>query len=493
MRNYICFGFRLLALLASLPTLALANNGPITSGGGDEVALEFTQAFRNAYQEIQANHPDLAAQLNGQDLEAAMKRASLFVVEQTLKVEYQGIQQESVATNTPASGWILINRYRWQQIRQQRIREAVALHEVASLLELEGTGRYPISSAYLGKYQLEADPALILSGKAPASDSAFRLSRSSCETQLVSVHRKSGKKFSTSYHTLNTAGSWDIRGNTYNITYFYTTSPESSSVPWLSKTKSAITQRDGGLHGDIDSTMLFIDADHAEVQESPQQVAYFTENREGVVLTYAWENGAKAQLMSRQTSARLPEGGVRTVTLLETEAFPEDEFAIDGSSDTCTTKTMSLEAWLTLVDDPQVAAEITRLDHLAFLANDADRKIRTCAPETCEALKSEGELREQEFVAAWNKLYEDRKSDISKKYEAVRKKWQEQERARQRQIQRQRQRSNPSMGSPYRRTPAEENASRAIIEFERRNRYSKIENELKEIRRELERSRGRRY
>lgn len=480
----------LLLCLFSSPPL-LANDGPITSGGGDEVALEFARAFQTAQREILANHPDLAAMLQGQDLATTFARASLFVVDQQLTVEYQGVSQESVATNTPASGWILINRYRWKQIRQPRLREAVALHEIASLAGLEGTGRYPISSAYLGKFQFEPDPALILSGKNPRTDSAFSIQRRSCESNLVFKHRRTGKESKTTFRNLETEGSWNIRGTDYSITYFLSSSEDANEVPWLSRRNAVTVQSNGGIVSEMDSSLLFIDAKSARLQERAGHFGYFAQTNGGIQEVYSWENGVKGHLMSRVTAERLPDGGTRTVSRMAENAFPEGDYVDVGSANTCTAKELSREAWLTLVDDPDVAAEISQLDHLAFVANDAERKSLTCSPETCESLRAESALQEQAFVRAWSQLYSERKAAIEKKFETQRASWRKREERRVAEQRRARRTGVAPANPTYRRTPAEENASRAIEHNRRRNHMDKVEDELEDIRRELERIRRR--
>jgi hypothetical protein len=117
------------------------------TGGGDEVALEFRAAFANALEAVKAGK--VRGRFSIEDLERAAAQANIVVVNETLTVRFNELTQDSVAVNQPAKGLIKINRDRWNRVKNSKIQEAIALHEVLSLIGVERTGYYEISAYYL--------------------------------------------------------------------------------------------------------------------------------------------------------------------------------------------------------------------------------------------------------------------------------------------------------------------------------------------------------
>ena len=126
--------------------------------GGDEVALQFAQAFNTAIATIEAKLPELAFKVREARLRDVLAKATILVTEETLKISFAGVEQESIAMNQPQTRTIVINRLRWSEAPDVHILEALALHEVASLAGLEDTGRYPLSSAYLALFGMNESP-----------------------------------------------------------------------------------------------------------------------------------------------------------------------------------------------------------------------------------------------------------------------------------------------------------------------------------------------
>lgn len=143
----------ILALLANLQAFAGQERG-----GGDEAGLEFKQSYATALKKLQAEHPDLLARLGGiESLVEKQKSALVLVVETPLEVIREGVKQNSVAVNDPARNLILVHRARWAKLNNSVNREALALHEYASLAGSESTGNYEISSEYLARHGEEAN------------------------------------------------------------------------------------------------------------------------------------------------------------------------------------------------------------------------------------------------------------------------------------------------------------------------------------------------
>lgn len=140
--------------LAILALVAVSNNAFAwkETGGGDEVALEFRNAFATALRAVKEGK--ITGRFSAEDLERAAEKASVIVVDEKITVRFRDLTQESVAVNKPAEGLIKINRDRWNRLKNAKIQEAVALHEVLSLIGVERTGYYEVSAKYLEKQGL---------------------------------------------------------------------------------------------------------------------------------------------------------------------------------------------------------------------------------------------------------------------------------------------------------------------------------------------------
>jgi hypothetical protein len=126
--------------------------------GGDEVALEFNQAFSTAIRNINEKLPHLAAFLNTKELSAVIAKATILITDGPLPVSLNGIPQSSIATNDVEKQQVLIQRARWKELTNSHIKEALALHEILSLARLESTGQYAHSGMYLTLFELYQTP-----------------------------------------------------------------------------------------------------------------------------------------------------------------------------------------------------------------------------------------------------------------------------------------------------------------------------------------------
>jgi len=152
-------------MMIKVLVVLVATSSPVfawkETGGGDEVALDFQRAFSNAVGAVKAGK--IAGAFTAEDLQQTAKDARILVVEDRLVVTLGGIAQESIAVNQPGKGLIQINRSRWTNLRDDRLKEAVALHEVLSLRRIERTGDYSYSARYLEAFGLS--PWLISGAK----------------------------------------------------------------------------------------------------------------------------------------------------------------------------------------------------------------------------------------------------------------------------------------------------------------------------------------
>jgi hypothetical protein len=144
----------ILAIGASLQSNAIGNEG---ANGGDEVGLEFQQAFAGAVAVAKVKSPAIYGAILKSGLETKLANAKIVVVDEALPILVGEAYQDSIATNDPQTMIIKINRTGWNQIPKAEIKQALALHEVASLAFLESTGVYPLSGEYLGLFGMIAD------------------------------------------------------------------------------------------------------------------------------------------------------------------------------------------------------------------------------------------------------------------------------------------------------------------------------------------------
>ncbi len=125
------------------------NLGTANGGGGDEIGLEFEKVLKNALNTLQTRDSASYNLLIQNGLQNTLKNIRYVVVEGPLQVPLEQSIQNSVAVNDRTTNIIYIHRDRWQKIFDVKTKEAIAIHEVASLLGLESTGSYPISSSYI--------------------------------------------------------------------------------------------------------------------------------------------------------------------------------------------------------------------------------------------------------------------------------------------------------------------------------------------------------
>jgi hypothetical protein len=140
------------ALLASASALA----GPGSSGGGDEVGLEFQASAAQGVASL------LASALGSEEwkkLREMLDQAKYLVVDTSLPVDIgSGESQDSAATNDPSQATITIQRQRWLKLKSPLVKSRLALHEVLSLARIEKTGDYHVSSTLKAEVDSKALP-----------------------------------------------------------------------------------------------------------------------------------------------------------------------------------------------------------------------------------------------------------------------------------------------------------------------------------------------
>lgn len=121
--------------------------GVVDGGGGDEVGIAFQAEAARAILRLRAH-----VSLNDfRKLKNTVDTVSYIVIDQNLSVlSGFGQLQNSVAVNVPEENTIYIQRGRWNAIKESNERQALVAHELLSLIGLEKTGDYRISSKLHG-------------------------------------------------------------------------------------------------------------------------------------------------------------------------------------------------------------------------------------------------------------------------------------------------------------------------------------------------------
>lgn len=157
MTRTIACALLLIALAAIGPfggPRALADGGSSsgTRGGGDETGIDALALLHSAIEDLRMSGLASSLGLDLQAIQVQSDGARWVMVDRPLVVSSPAkgnISQISVAVNDPVEKLVEINRARWNAIPDVRVKKATLLHEALSLLRLESTGRYPISSRYL--------------------------------------------------------------------------------------------------------------------------------------------------------------------------------------------------------------------------------------------------------------------------------------------------------------------------------------------------------
>lgn len=372
---------RLFSLIVlSIFSLSVSAGGVSFRGGGDDIALEFTNALNEAIRQIQQKHPEIAEQLQGLDLESLSKKATIFIEDKKLFVTIgegdKTSEQESVAVNEPLSNSIWINRKRWNKVKQPRIRESIALHEVLSLAGLEGTGRYPVSAMYLAKYRIKNDPIVIVTGRDPSMPE-MQISKATCEVRGMGQDSISHRAELT----------WKIGKNYYVLQYTF--GPHRSATDTISLLQ-IVTQVEWSrgretLMKVVSTRGAGMDKGKTIKSSSPPPYFALVEDLGvGKAINWSWQANRKSKKLSESETTELPDGSTRSVSVHEGKVTYE-----------CVSNEVPGKEWLELVGRKDLGAELETLNTLALLYYDAEQREQ---PREREAAL-------EKFNRVWNRIF----------------------------------------------------------------------------------------
>ncbi len=141
--------FRLLAICAGLlPALAVAQpQGRETGNAGHPVAISFQTRALEAIAHVH-RQAERFQELAGVDLVKILAGAELIVVNKPIKVVKDGIEQEVPLESTRNPNRVKIYEKGWNDIKDWRVEQKLALHELNILAGIEQTGIYKIEAKY---------------------------------------------------------------------------------------------------------------------------------------------------------------------------------------------------------------------------------------------------------------------------------------------------------------------------------------------------------
>ena len=405
----------LMAILSLACFPAFGREGVTVRGGGDDTALEFTNAFHAAMNEIEKSFPELAAAIAPAGPAALLPKVNIFVEENPLLVPAGEGSQESVAVNEPATLNVWINRARWRNVGHTRIREAIALHEILSLAGAEGTGRYPISAAYLAKFNLRNDAFVFVAGRDPSLPD-WKRRRTSCERVSVYDSTVSGNAQKSTEFFLVADASWKVLEKTYSLSYEFGAEEQGKFTSARSFSRSVDSdlgaRGPGRLYQSAGNSIMRRDGRYVD-HVKPATFHYVEKTADGRQGNYEWDarRETKKDLVQATGTEELADGSTRTVSEIMHE-IRVPPITLRSQSTTCVAKNLGGEEWIALAGEPSLGIDVEKLNARAVLVNEADRAYRACTAENCAGRKAALKEEAQKFEATWNKIFLDRKTKL---------------------------------------------------------------------------------
>ena len=143
----------LMILLSLLAQPVLAERGTTGSGGGVETGIDFKSNILEALKTAKSL-PEIKDLFDAEAIEKKITsgKIKVIVTDEPVYIIIDKIKQPSTASNDPDRGNIVVNEDRWEKIPYERVRQALALHEVLSVEKIEKSAVYHISSRYLNHF-----------------------------------------------------------------------------------------------------------------------------------------------------------------------------------------------------------------------------------------------------------------------------------------------------------------------------------------------------
>lgn len=417
------FFYLLTSLLYTVSSFA---EGVSVRGGGDEIGLEFIKAAQDSIKNIRDRYPDIARKFNTAIVDSLLAESKIIIVEEPLFVPADNGQQASVAVNEPSSKTIWIHRQRWKAISSIHIREAIALHEILSLRKLEHTGRYPISSAYLGKFQEQNDESVFLSGRNFSDPTLWRNTRISCDETIKKWNPNTNEYELRTTSYLEARVIWKIGKREYTLSYLFGSEPMGG---WMGKHVISQSIRTLDTTSEKDKTIhkykyrdLLIDQDYGFVITELADRKYMDlikTQEDGKTLLWHYKNKKKGELYSSTKEKRLSDGSKRIVTHYSSLSTRWNQEKVkDSKTSDCIYRNLSDKTWLNLTDNKLIALEVEKISARAIRYSEAHKEYWAAGLDaTFFSSLKELKAQRQKFNKLWTKIFEDRWEQVNQNWE----------------------------------------------------------------------------
>lgn len=148
-----------LMLVTILFSSSLFAGGKVIGNGGDSRALDFYNYAQSSITFLK-NNIDQYPEVKNADLQSILDKAEILVSEVPLYSVKGEVRQFSTAINYKNPDTIVIYGPRWNDLKNNSIKSALALHEVLSLAGIEETGVYTVSQRFLAASGISCDSGL---------------------------------------------------------------------------------------------------------------------------------------------------------------------------------------------------------------------------------------------------------------------------------------------------------------------------------------------
>jgi hypothetical protein len=415
----------LILLFSMLFAGAVSAQGVSIRGGGHEIGLEFTNAFAAATEEIRKNHPDLWAKIQAEGVTELPANIRIYVENEPIKVEAGEGQQDSVAANDPTTVSIWINSERWSKVIHPRVRQAIALHEVYSLKMLEKTGYYPVSGAYLAKFNLRNDTSVFITGQDPSLPQ-WKSRRVNCERRYTLKNEQTGKILQRTDFSLYAQADWNILDRIYSIQFIFATEtggnwPNPVNSPsFIQKIQTTVSKNGNETLSTLSGHQLMIQNKQQFTDDISQERYWLSEKQAGgKTIVWDWKNGKKGAKSKASTESTLSDGSTRTVTEDLQPVYFKPVRQTEGIID-CVDKIVPGEEWLALAGDTEMGAAVEKLNARALMVYEANLAYKACSTGGCDRLKNDVDLQERRFDETWNGIFQQQKAKLKTKLTEVR-------------------------------------------------------------------------
>lgn len=338
MKNLI---LKLTLLTCLISSVVQARNLGTEGHGGDEMGLDVQRSMAIAVGEIHQADVELFKKITRKELEELIMVAKIVIVDQNLPVLIDGVQQASVATNDPATKIIYVHRQRWKEISESRLKQAIALHELLSLVKLEDTGFYPYSGPYLIRFGLnqEAIATGVVANTQQTSPGGAKFQTAKCSETTMVIERATQKRYVIEADKVEGSITWAHDGEGFDFSFggieFDAVSNRSYLMMTRFREENDSLGRLARLHG-TRQLETFVDSKFLSSEGAVDSRYEYLNSEESIGTSY--KDGQATSFTTRVISRRLQDGQKLNIQQVQNIDNPNDMFIVESQVRTCTSR-----------------------------------------------------------------------------------------------------------------------------------------------------------